>query len=34
LATDPSKIREFKDKFLREVDKSGGSIEFIDGKTA
>jgi DNA polymerase III delta subunit len=28
------KIREFKDKFLREVDKSGGSIEFIDGKTA
>ena len=28
------KIREFKDKFLREVDKSGGSIEYIDGKTA
>lgn len=28
------KIREFKDKFLREVDKSGGSIEQLDGKTA
>jgi DNA polymerase III subunit delta len=29
-----NKIRELKDKFLREVDKSGGSIEDIDGKTA
>ena len=28
------KIRELKDKFLREVDKSGGSIEYVDGKTA
>jgi DNA polymerase III delta subunit len=28
------KICEFKDKFLREVDKSGGSIEQIEGKTA
>ncbi len=28
------KISELKDKFLREVDKSGGSIESIDGKTA
>ena len=28
------KIRELKDKFLREVDKSGGSIEYIEGKTA
>jgi DNA polymerase III delta subunit len=29
-----NKIRGLKDKFLREVDKSGGSIELIDGKTA
>lgn len=28
------KIRELKEKFLREVDKSGGSIEYVDGKTA
>jgi len=28
------KIRELKDKFFRDVDKSGGSIEFVDGKTA
>lgn len=28
------KIRELKDKFLREVDKTGGSIEYVDGKTA
>jgi DNA polymerase III subunit delta len=28
------KIRELKDKFLREVDKSGGSIEDVEGKTA
>jgi DNA polymerase III subunit delta len=28
------KIRELKDKFLREVDKSGGSIEYLDGKIA
>ncbi|MDD5528004.1 MAG: DNA polymerase III subunit delta [Patescibacteria group bacterium] len=28
------KVRELKDKFLREVDKSGGSIEYVDGKTA
>jgi DNA polymerase III delta subunit len=28
------KIRELKDRFLREVDKSGGSIELVDGKTA
>jgi|WetSurMetagenome_2_1015567.scaffolds.fasta_scaffold01525_3 DNA polymerase III delta subunit len=28
------KIRELKDRFLREVDKSGGSIEFVDGKIA
>ena len=28
------KIQELKAKFLREVDKSGGSIEELDGKTA
>jgi DNA polymerase III subunit delta len=28
------KIRELRDRFLREVDKSGGSIEFVDGKIA
>lgn len=28
------KIRELKDKFLREVDRSGGSIEFVEGRTA
>jgi DNA polymerase III subunit delta len=28
------KISELKDKFRREVDKTGGSIEYVDGKTA
>ncbi|HTW96727.1 MAG TPA: hypothetical protein VMD74_03690 [Candidatus Methylomirabilis sp.] len=28
------KLGELKDKFLREVDKSGGSIEYLDGKNA
>ena len=28
------KLAELKDKFLREVDHSGGSIEFLDGKIA
>jgi DNA polymerase-3 subunit delta len=27
------KIRELKDRFLREVDKSGGSIEYLNGET-
>jgi DNA polymerase III delta subunit len=29
-----NKIRELKEKFSREVDKSGGSIEYLDGQTA
>ena len=28
------KLGELKGKFLREIDKSGGSIEYLDGKTA
>ncbi len=28
------KIRELKDKFVKKIDKSGGNISYLDGKTA